>query len=257
MTALRQIFAYGVFGLAVAVGSGCASQGPPEEYTEERPTAIPSDAVVSSTGTATLMFTPVTDGRVYIFDRTADKLLYDGVVRRGETVQVDSPHNKILVAGRVVSDRDLKPGHDKEIFFRTEPATSTVVRERVVEVDRDRDRHPARTARLSIPSALPSDATLMTTGDANLRFKPTTDGRVFIYDRETDKLLYQGQVSRGEVVEVDSRSNRILVGGNTASELNLRPGHDKEIYFQSEPTTIDQRSVHKEKVIEREVERNR
>jgi hypothetical protein len=255
MIALRQIFAYGVLGLAVAVGSGCASQAPLDEYTDERPATIPSDAVVSSTGTATMMFTPVADGRVYIYDRTADKLLYDGVVRRGEAVQVDSPHNKILVAGRVVSDRDLKPGHDKEIFFRTEPATSTVVRERVVEVDRD--HHPARTARLSMPSALPSDATLMTTGDANLRFKPTTDGRVFIYDRETDKLLYQGQVSRGEVVEVDSRANRILVGGNTASELNLRPGHDKEIYFQSEPTTIDQRSVHKEKVIEREVERNR
>jgi hypothetical protein len=254
MTALRQIFAYGVLGLAVAVGSGCSSQAPLDEYTDERPTAIPSDAVVSSTGTAALMFTPVADGRVYIYDRTADKLLYDGVVRRGEAVQVDSPNNKILVAGRVVSDRDLKPGHDKEIFFRTEPVTSTVVRERVVEVDRDR---PARTARLSTPSALPSDATLMTTGDANLRFKPTTDGRVFIYDRETDKLLYQGQVSRGEVVEVDSRNNRILLGGNTASELNLRPGHDKEIYFLSEPATLDQRSVHKEKVIEREVERNR
>ena len=246
MTALRQIFACSVLGLAVAIGSGCSSQAPAEDYTEERPAGIPSDAVISGTGTATMMFTPVTDGRVYIYDRTAEKILYEGVVRRGEQVQVDSADNKILVAGRVVSDRDLKPGHDKQIFFRPERASSVVVEERVVHV---RDRVPPVT-----PATLPPESTLMTTGDANLRFKPTTDGRVFIYDREADKLLYQGQISRGEVVEVDSRNNRILIGGNTASELNLRPGHDKEIYFKTEPV-VEERTIRKEKTIERELQR--
>ena len=249
MTPLRQIFACSVLGLAVAVGTGCSSQAPLEDYTEARPTGVPSDAVVSGTGTATLMFTPVTDGRVYIYDRTAEKVLYEGVVRRGEQVQVDSKENRILVAGRVASDRDLKPGHDKEIYFKPERAANVVVEERTVRHVRDHARVPP-----VAPATLPPEATLMTTGDANLRFKPTTDGRVFIYDREADKLLYQGQVSRGEVVEVDSRNNRILIGGNTASELNLRPGHDKEIYFKTEPM-VEQRTIRKEKTIERELER--
>jgi ribosomal protein L24 len=246
MTPLRQIFASSVLGLAIVVGSGCASQGPLEQYTEERPAGIPSDAVVAGTGTAALRFTPVADGRVYIYDRTADKLLYEGALRRGELVEVDSQDNRILVSGRVVSDRDLKPGHDKEIFFRPEPV-ATVVEERTVRYEKDR-------VPLPLPATLPPEASLMTTGDANLRFKPTTDGRVFIYDREADKLLYQGHVDRGEVVEVDSRNNRILIGGNTASELNLRPGHDKEIYFKTEPT-LQERTIRKEKTIERELER--
>jgi hypothetical protein len=246
MTPIRQIFALGVLGLAIAVGSGCASQSSPEKYDRERPAGIPSDAVIQSTGTATLKFTPIADGRVYIHDRTADKLLYEGAVRRGEVVEVDSPHNRILVAGRPVSERDLKPGHDKELYFKPEPVASAVVEERTVRYN--------DTARTPIPAGVPNDATMTMTGNAQLRYDAPSDGRVFIYDHTANKVLYDGVVRRGELVEVDSPHNRILVGGRIVSERDLKPGHDKEIYFRPEPTptgTVEERTVIREKVIEK------
>jgi hypothetical protein len=249
MAALRHLFASGVLGLAVVVGSGCASQSYHEESTATRPEAVPSDAVVSSTGTAYVKFTPVERGRVYIYDHTADKLLYEGDVMPGQLVEVDAPHNKIMVGGKVVSERDLKPGHDKEVYFRPDTATATVVRERTVRYE-DADR-------ASLPSDLPRDASLAMTGTSHLRFETPNDGRVFIYDRTAKKVLYDGAVRRGEVVEVDAPHNRILVGGRVVSEHDLKPGHDKELYFRPEtaPTgaagTVEERTVIREKVIEK------
>jgi hypothetical protein len=64
-----------------------------------------------------ITFMPTHYGRVYISDRTDDKILYQGEVQRGDTVEVRPREDKIMVGGRVTSDRPLDDGHQYRIFF--------------------------------------------------------------------------------------------------------------------------------------------
>src|SRR5688500_16981257 len=101
MTPLRQIFAAGVLGLAVAA-TGCITLHP----------ALPPDAPLMTSGTTTAKFKPTTDGRVYIVDRTNNTILYQGEVDRGDLVELNAREDKITIGGNTVSDRTLDDGHD-------------------------------------------------------------------------------------------------------------------------------------------------
>jgi hypothetical protein len=120
MTTLRQIFAGGVLGLTFAI-AGCA----------ENP-AVPPDASLMTSGTTTAKFKPTTDGRVYILDRTINKILYQAQIERGEMVELNAREDFIKVGGNTVADRTLDDGHDFQILFKSEP-TERTVRYKVVE----------------------------------------------------------------------------------------------------------------------------
>jgi hypothetical protein len=126
MTALRQIFACGILGVAIGVG-GCASHP-----------AVPPDASLMTSGTTTAKFKPTTDGRVYVVDRTSGNILYQGQVDRGDVVELNAREDHIKIGGNTVSDRTLDDGHDFEILFKSEPEERTV-RYKVVEEEVDND----------------------------------------------------------------------------------------------------------------------
>jgi len=106
--------------------------------------------------------------------------------------------------------------------------------------------------------AVPPDASLMTSGTTTAKFKPTTDGVVYIVDRTTGNMLYQGKVDRGDIVELNAREDHIKVAGNTVSDRTLDDGHDFEILFKTEPEerTVRYKVVEEEKVVEKEVDKD-
>ena len=124
MRKLRQFAVMGLLGV-VAVVSGCA----------ERPASVPSNAALMTEGNGNqLTFRPTEYGRVYVADQNSNLLLYQGEIDRDQTVQVIPREDRILVAGRPVSERMLDDGHQYRIFF--EPVTKERVvryRETVVE----------------------------------------------------------------------------------------------------------------------------
>jgi len=111
MTKLRQYAAGVTIGFLAAL-SGCA----------DRPIPVPSTATLMSEGNGErVAFMPTQYGRVYVSDQTDDKILYQGEVDRGDTIEVRPREDRIMVGGRITSDRPLDDGHRYRIFF--EPLT--------------------------------------------------------------------------------------------------------------------------------------
>jgi hypothetical protein len=94
---------------------GCAS---------ERPKSVPEGArqLGKHSGTSSFVFTAPNDGEVFIYDRSANKIVYSGRVRRGESLQVNAKDDRITLAGRVVSEENLRDLDEFEIWFDERPA---------------------------------------------------------------------------------------------------------------------------------------
>ncbi len=107
MTKLRQSAAAITIGF-LAMLPGCA----------DRPMPVPSTASLMTEGNGErIAFTSTSYGRVYVSDQTDDKILYQGEVQRGDTVEVRPREDHIMVGGRITSDRPLDDGHQYRIFF--------------------------------------------------------------------------------------------------------------------------------------------
>ena len=129
MTSIRTlgISLLGSVGLCVLV-TGCA----PEKHE-----AIPADAQLTAKGEKDLTYRATTDGRVFVYDRSAGDLLYSGNLRRGEVIAVDAMKDKIFVNNTPI-DKKIRDQDEIKIYFEESPAAreaqpaSTVIREREV-----------------------------------------------------------------------------------------------------------------------------
>ena len=115
------------FAAPIAMGAALflGAQG----CTHERADEIPASASELATGTETVTAAAPHDGMFYIWDQTANKMLYEGRAERGDTVKVDAKHNRILLNDHVITKRDdLINDHHFKIFFDQK------------DLDRERDR---------------------------------------------------------------------------------------------------------------------
>lgn len=113
MLRFSQIAAPAVVGIGLLVGgAGCAS---------DRPDAVPSDADIVATGTKDVKTTAAQDGTVYVYDETADKMVYTGKVERGDTVRVDAKKNRVLFNDKPAVERDLIDDHEYKVYFDRDP----------------------------------------------------------------------------------------------------------------------------------------
>lgn len=142
MFRLRHFAVPAVLGTALFV-AGCA---------HERHDAIPLTAAEMDEGKETVVFNAPYDGRVYVSDTTSGEMLYQGELKRGQTVRVDAKENRILVDNQLAVERDLVNDHRFKVFF-------------------DRDENAAETA--SETTQPPSQTTIVTPSGA--RTSVTTD----------------------------------------------------------------------------------
>ncbi|MDB5322394.1 MAG: hypothetical protein JWN40_4025 [Phycisphaerales bacterium] len=82
------------------------------------------------------------------------------------------------------------------------------------------------------PMSVPASATLMTEGSTRASFRATDHGRVYVTDETDKKIVYQGEVDKGEMVEVNAKDDRILIGGRTVTERALADGHQYRVFFE-------------------------
>jgi hypothetical protein len=78
---------------------------------------------------------------------------------------------------------------------------------------------------------IPLTAAEVDEGKETVTYTAPYDGRVFVYDRTSGEMLYNGELRRGQMVQVDAKDNRILVDGRTAVEKDLVNDHRFKIYF--------------------------
>jgi hypothetical protein len=81
-------------------------------------------------------------------------------------------------------------------------------------------------------SQIPADATLMTEGDKSLSFRANESGTVYVYNRNDDKMVYSGDIGRGETLSVDSPNNRITLDGRTVLEKGVDRNETLRVFFK-------------------------
>ena len=110
MIRLSQFAAPAALGTALFLGvQGC---------THDRADEIPASATEISTGTETVTGVAPHDGTFYVWDQSANRMLYTGKADRGDTVKVDAKHDRIYLNDQLVTKRDdLTNDHHYKVFF--------------------------------------------------------------------------------------------------------------------------------------------
>jgi hypothetical protein len=105
---------YAVVASAV-LSTGCAP---------ERPESVPADArsVAKQAGNNPVNFTAPHDGTVYVYDRSAQQMVYAGRVQRGETLELDPRRDSVRLEGRTVLEKDLRDLNEYQVWFDEEGA---------------------------------------------------------------------------------------------------------------------------------------
>jgi hypothetical protein len=64
------------------------------------------------------------DGMVYVYDETAQRLIWSGKVMRGQSVDVDTQKGVVVAGGMVVVNKLAAPLDQKNIYFDRAPEQS-------------------------------------------------------------------------------------------------------------------------------------
>jgi hypothetical protein len=82
----------------------------------------------------------------------------------------------------------------------------------------------------SRPADVSADAERVMVG-ADLRWSAPRRGEVFVYDKDTNKMVYSGRVVAGDQLKVDPDDGDITLNGRTAVENVVGRGREFEIWF--------------------------
>jgi hypothetical protein len=152
MFRLSQFAAPAALGIVLALG-GCA---------HDHPSDIPVTAQEIGEAKESVFYNAPHDGTVYVYDDTANKMVYSGKLDKGQMIKVDAKENKVLVDGRTAVKTDLVNDHRYRIYFDRD--------------ERDRDAaHAERTTIITPPAAPASGQQTTIVTDPNARTSVTTD----------------------------------------------------------------------------------
>src|SRR5690242_13332267 len=82
---------------------------------------------------------------------------------------------------------------------------------------------------------IPADARLVTEGDKTLSYQFEQPGTVYIFDTDTDKMVYSGKVDRGQSIHVDPTRDRIMPDDKVVRDEHMRANDTRRVFF--EPST--------------------
>jgi hypothetical protein len=80
---------------------------------------------------------------------------------------------------------------------------------------------------------VPAGATVMTSGNANLTFTAPSDGTVWVYDQNDDRIDYSGQIRASQSLTLDPQSSQILIDGRVVNDKTLNQNAQHRVYFQA------------------------
>jgi uncharacterized protein YbaA (DUF1428 family) len=100
--------ALALFGTSLCL-AGCAQKnnGP----------ALPTGAMMVSSGSKVITYTAAHDGRMYLRDDKDNKVVYSAEVHKDQTVKYDPAMEQVMVDGKVATEKVSDPHHDHSWFF--------------------------------------------------------------------------------------------------------------------------------------------
>jgi len=102
-----------------------------------------------------------------------------------------------------------------------------------VRNDYDRNYDRARTDRIPEDArAVGQKLVLGDPADTGLFFEPREDGRIFVRDEDTARVIYTGNLRRGQQFWLNMTREKATVDGHTVFQAPLRTGDQYQLYFQ-------------------------
>jgi len=83
---------------------------------------------------------------------------------------------------------------------------------------------------------IPADARLVSEGDKTLSYSFEQPGTVYIFDRNTDKMVYSGKVERGQMIRVDPDKDRIMLDDKVVRDEDMKANDTRRIFFEPDPS---------------------
>jgi hypothetical protein len=80
--------------------------------------------------------------------------------------------------------------------------------------------------------AIPEGAEAVKTDTGSVTWDAKHAGDVWVYDADTNKMIYTGPVRDGDTVRVNAAGDTITVGGKTVSERKISDEHKYRIYYR-------------------------
>ena len=118
------------------------------------------------------------------------------------------------------------------------------------DIDRDRDPIVVADRRDSDPvldidpddrrgsglDSIPRSAQRVDRGEGTdvLSFRADDDGTLYVYDRDDDRVLWSGPISRDERFMLDAENNEATINGRRILDRDLRVRHQFRLYFVPE-----------------------
>jgi hypothetical protein len=136
-----------------------------------------------------------------------------------------------LLAGCNSDNKDDKPRNRDRIARRDRQRARDRVDDRSPDpvIARDRDRTGRRTGMDEIPA----DAQAVDTGTgARLEYEPTRDGVLYVYDTDSDQVIYVGRIRDREQFRLDPDAGRAQINTRTVFRSDMNPRHRYRLYFE-------------------------
>jgi hypothetical protein len=80
---------------------------------------------------------------------------------------------------------------------------------------------------------IPPSATLSASGNAQLTYTAPTVGTFWVYDVNSDRIVYTGSLGANQSVSVDPVGNQIMVEGRVVFDKGMNNGDQQRIYFEA------------------------
>ena len=81
------------------------------------------------------------------------------------------------------------------------------------------------------PSEVPPDGVKVAEGNQKLLYKAPEAGTIFVFESPDNRLIYRGEIKKGDSVELNTNDDRISVNGKTVMEKGLGTGHNYKMFF--------------------------
>ena len=93
---------------------------------------------------------------------------------------------------------------------------------------------------------IPPRAMLSAEGAGVLTYTAPEDGTIYVYDARGDRLVYTGDVEKGQTFQVDPSERRITLDGRVIQDKALATGNQHKIFFEQDARAAAEKEEMKE-----------
>jgi hypothetical protein len=186
-----------------------------------RPSSLPREARFMFEQEGNTYWNAPEDGTVWVLSIEDNRIPYTGPMRRGQEIFVNPGDDQISVAGRRVYQGNLVRGGRHQIYFAASGGGGG-----------GGGGGAERGGGGGAGAALPRGARELASGRGDISIgSAPRDGVVYVYDIESRRVLYSGNIGRGNSFQIFPGQNYVNLNSKRHATVQLPRGRNYALYF--------------------------